>query len=244
MKRICYVLFILILLSNFYIFSQDQTSDSIKDKKIKKDTTVNNDTKNNTETTENNKIVDVPKNGWELYQDGRYYDSIIKLREEMNNFPARVNVYVIMGWDYRQLRRYKEMEEVSLNGLKLNSNDIRLLRNLGEAYFFQNKFSNAINEFQKYISLRYNKNDSFVSTVYYYLGVCFYNLGSFRKADIALSTANYYQQNEYKTILLLGKIMIEFNKYDKAEKYFNEVLKLSPNNSDALEGLKRIKDTQ
>ena len=87
------------------------------------------------------------------------------------------NVYVILGWDYRQLRRYKEMEEISLEGLKVNSTDIRLVRNLGESYYFQNSFLNAVKEFEKYISYkyisyRYNRNDSYVSLIYYFRKPC------------------------------------------------------------------------
>lgn len=228
MKILFYVL-IFILFFNFNIFTQDQTSDSAT---------------NNTTDTEENNVVNVPKNGWELYQEGRYYDSIVYLKEEMKKFPGRINIYVILGWDYRQLRRYKEMEDVSIKGLKVSPSDIRLIRNLGESYFFQNKYSSAIKEFEKYISYRYNKNDSYLPTIYYYLGVCFYNQRSFRKADIAMSTARSLQPNSNKIILFLGKIMIELKEYEKAKKFFNDVLKKSPNNTEAIEGLKRIKDFQ
>lgn len=238
MKNLFYILFILFFLNN-YIFSQDQTSDSIKkqdDNKVK--------TEENTDNYDNNNNVNTPKNGWDLYQEGRYYDSIILLKDEMRRFPQRINVYVILGWDYRQLRRYKEMEEISLEGLKVNSTDIRLVRNLGESYYFQNSFLNAVKEFEKYISYRYNRNDSYVSLIYYYLGVCFYNLKSFRKADIALSTARYYQPNDNNTNLYLGKTMVELKQFEKAKKYFDTVLKNSPDNTEAIEGLKRIKDFQ
>ena len=241
MKILFYNLLIL-LFFNYSIFSQDQTSDSL----IKED---NNKKEMNTESTDNdnieeNKVVNVPKNGWELYQEGRYYDSIIYLRAEMRRFPQRINIYVILGWDYRQLRRYKEMEDISFEGLKIIPSDIRLIRNLGESYYFQNKFLNAVKEFEKYISYRYDKNDSYLPTIYYYLGVCFYNLKSFRKADIAISTARYYNPDDKNINLYLGKIKFELKQFEKAEKSFNDVLKNFPNNTDAIEGLKRIKDFQ
>jgi tetratricopeptide (TPR) repeat protein len=227
--KIFFYISIFVLFFNFFIFSQDQTSDS---------------TTNNTTETEENNDVNTPKNGWVLYQEGRYYDSIVYLKQEMKQYPSRINVYVILGWDYRQLRRYKDMEEISIKGLKVNSTDIRLIRNLGESYFFQNKYSSAIKEFEKYISYRYNKNDSYLPTIYYYLGVCFYNQRLFKKADIAMSTARYFQPNNNRIILFLGKIMVELKEYEKAKKYFNDVLKKSPNNTEAIEGLKRIKDFQ
>jgi hypothetical protein len=50
-------------------------------------------------------------NGWDYYAAGRYRESINALKQEKNQYPDRINIYVIMGWDYLELRNFSEMEK-------------------------------------------------------------------------------------------------------------------------------------
>ncbi len=243
MKKIFIVL--LLFIQYFYIYTQDQTDDVIKDENVNTNEDIDsNENTNITVQPEKKETQEIPRNGWDLYLNKRYSESIYLLKDEMRRFPDRINIYVILGWDYKELKRYKEMEEISSAGLKINSLDIRLVKNLGESYFFQNEYFKAIKELEKYISYKYNSNDSFIATAYYYIGICFYNLQSYRKADIALSTSRFYQPNNYKLLHLLGKTKIELKEYEKARKYLNDTLKINPNNNEVIEDLKRIKDFQ
>lgn len=237
-------LILLLLLQYFYIYTQDSTDDSIeKEDNGSTHIEINDDT-NNAVQPERKETINIPKNGWDYYLNKRYSESIILLKDEMRRFPDRINIYVILGWDYKELKRYKEMEEISLAGLKVNSADVRLVKNLGESYFLQNEYSKAIKEFEKFISYKYNAGDPYMTTAYYYIGICYYNLQSYRKADIALSTSKFYQPNNYRLLHTLGKTKIELKEYEKARKYLNDALRINPNNIEAAEDLKRIKDFQ
>ena len=187
--------------------------------------------------------LDIKKmNGWDYYEKGRYRESINALKVEKKSYPNRINIYVIMAWDYLSLRNYPSMEKISKEGLKIRPNDVRVIKNLAEAYYFQKKYSEAIFYFEKYIFSKYKMKDPYLAIVYYYLGVCFYNLNFYRKADIALSFAKYYRPKDIKIILTLANTKEKLEEYDKANNLFNNVLKIKPNNKPALEGIKRIKD--
>lgn len=222
-----YLLVSFLIFVSVLVFSQDNTTDSTN--------APSNNNSSSTNTSSNNIY-----NGWELFQEGRYSESISALQREMQSFPNRINIYVILGWDYYYLRRYADMENISQVGLKIKPNDTRLIRNLAESCFYQGKYQNAIDEFEKYISYNYNQNDPYLPSAYYYSGICYFNLTSYRKADIALSTANYLQPNNYRIILMLAETKEKLQDLDNAKKHFEKVLQLKANEIKAIDGLQRI----
>jgi tetratricopeptide (TPR) repeat protein len=231
------------------IFSQDTTSDKTKSTQPQQQqqTQQLSSTPEQTNTQTTNPIKNEQqkqKNGWELYLDGRYTESVNALVEEKKNFPDRVNIYVILGWDYYYLKRFKEMEIVSAEGIKVAPNDIRIVKNLAEAYYFQGMFMEAVSYFEKYIKSRINENDPYINQAYYYLGICYYNIKLYRKADVALSTAKYFKPNDLKLTLILADINERLNEKEKARKLYETVVSIDPSNTQALDGLKRVKNPQ
>lgn len=234
MKKIFIIFFLINFV--FLLFTQDATSDTKSSEKrestpaINQTSTATNDTKRQ-------------KNGWEYFTEGRYTESINALLEEKKYYPERINIYVILGWDYRELKKYEEMEKISLEGLKIKEDDTRIIRNLAEALFFQKKYNDATIYFQKYLSFTYKTNDFYIPTLYYYLGVSLLNTGSLNKADIALSTAKYYQPKNINVLLALAETKEKLKDYETALKMYNEVLTISPGNSKALEAISKINTT-
>ncbi len=180
------------------------------------------------------------KNGWELYLEGKYFESIKALEKEKKSYPERTNIYVIEGWDYKYLNNFIEMERISLEGLKMDSEDSRITINLAEAYYFQNKYSQAIPVFEKYLSKRYNINDQAIQKIYFYLGDCYYNIKYYRKADIALCTAYYFIKNDVQIILKLALVNENLANKDKSIELLKKVLTMEPENKIAKEILTRL----
>ena len=180
------------------------------------------------------------KNGWHYYAEGKYRKSLEYLEAERKEYPNRINIFIIMGWDYRELKQFSQMENISLEGLKINPTDVRIIKNLAEAYFYQSKFQKAIDSFEKYLKYRYQKNDPYLASIYYFLGYSYLKTDSYHKADIALSTANYYKKNNLLTYVYLGETNEKLEKYNKAVEYYNLALKLQPGNKIANEGIVRV----
>jgi len=218
----------------FYIYPQDTTAD------IKKDDNKQNSSISVINNQSNITEVKKKKNGWDYFEDGKYNESINALLEEKKYYPDRINIYVILAWDYREIKNFAEMEKVSLEGLKYSSEDVRIIKNLAEAYYFQKKYNEAIPFFHKYLNFKYKTNDIYIQTLYYYLGICFLNINNLYKADISLSTAKYFQPNNLNIVLLLAETKEKLKDYDKSLKLYNDALILSPNNQTALDGINRI----
>jgi tetratricopeptide (TPR) repeat protein len=231
------IIFLMILCFVFQNYSQDNTSDTNNQSNSSAVSTNSSISSSNSSS-----IVTKPaeKNGWDYYQEGRYLESVNALKKEKEYFPGRINIYVILGWDYKMLKSYNEMEKISLEGLNISSDDTRVIYNLIEAYIYQNKFEQAIDAIEKYIFLTYQRVDQNVAMIYYYLGMCYYNLNQFRKSDIAFSTANYYKPDNTDILLKLAIINEKLGEKSKAKNFYSKVIIKMPNNQEALDGLKRV----
>lgn len=217
MKKILSIFILIFFLFN--IFSQDNTVD-----------------------TESNLNTKKTKNGWDYYSEGRYRESIAALELEKKYFPERINIYVIMAWCYRELREFNNMEIISLEGLKIQPTDSRVHKNLAEAYYFQGKYSQAIESFENYLKYKYTPGtDPYLPLLYSYLGICYYNTEQYKKADIALSFSNFLKINNQEVIYYLALTKEKLSEYQKSFNLYKLLLQLNPGHQKGIEGLNRVK---
>ena len=216
-------IFILFSLSGFEIFSQQ-----------------NNDNQANIENNQENQDSkqDEGKDGYILWKERKYEESIIKLKEEIISFPQRIDIYVIMGWDYLALRQYNNALDISKKGLAVSPNDNRLHLNLGESYFNLRQYNSSVYHLQKYLAA--NPQSYKKAYIFFLMGLAYYRLKQYNLADISLSTAIYYKPNSARYITQLGLIKEKLNENKKALSFFEKALVLNPGNLDALNGKKRI----
>jgi tetratricopeptide (TPR) repeat protein len=132
------------------------------------------------------------------------------------------------------------MEKISLEGIRVNPDNIKVIKNLAEAYYYQKKYKEAIEYLEKYISKILNENDNFLKEAYLYLGISYLNIESYQKSDIALLTANYYLPNNKDVLLNMAILKEKLKDFEKSKELYNSVLKLEPENAEAKEGLERL----
>jgi tetratricopeptide (TPR) repeat protein len=184
-----------------------------------------------------------PKNGWDYFAAGQYQESLKALESERQSFPERMDIYVIEGWCYRELKDWANMERISAEGLKIQPNDPRALKNIGDAMFWQGKYQQAVQYYDGYLKYKYQpKTDTNYATVYYRMALCYYNLKQWLKADICFSLHNRYKPNDYLTIMNLADVKEKLGEYNKAYNLYQQTLKIRPNNQRGLEGVNRLKD--
>jgi tetratricopeptide (TPR) repeat protein len=181
-------------------------------------------------------------NGYELWSAGKYKESIQTLDAEKKQFPDRSNIYVILAWDYRDLRDFVSMENISLEGLKAFPNDSRIFRNLAEAYHFQKKYVESAATFEKFLKFKNGWSDQYIPYAYYYLGVSYFYLNQNRKADVALSTANHFIPKNYNTLILLAEIKEKLGDFKMSFNLFTQANQIQPNTQRALDGIARTKN--
>jgi tetratricopeptide (TPR) repeat protein len=214
MKIFIFIFFNMLIIN--LLFSQDNTGDAAVVKKI--------------------------TNGWDYYNAGKYKESLQSLDIEKKQFPERINIYVIMGWDYRELKDFVDMERISNEGIKLQPTNYYLIKNLADALYYQNKYYDCIGMYEKYLKYKNNWNDVNVPYAYYYLGVSYYYLKYFKKADIALSAANHFMPKNYNTLILLAEVKEIQGENKNAFNLFTSANLIQPNTQRAIDGIARTKD--
>jgi predicted Zn-dependent protease len=173
------------------------------------------------------------------YRSGLYEEAVKICKAEIAANPDNLESHVVLCWSLVNLGRYEEGRTYALAGRTISRYDSRLIEVLGEVYFFQGRNNDALQYFQEYVTLA--PQGARINTVYYYIGEIYIRQGSFRRADIALSTAVYYMpQNAGWWARLAyaresaGEILEAINAYEKA-------LSLNGSLTDARKGLERAK---
>lgn len=130
----------------------------------------------------------------ELYKEGDYAGAIRICLQELEETPKSMDSYSVLAWSLIELGRYDEALEYAREGLQISRGDYRIIEIAGEALFFQRKFIEALGYFEEYIVLTL-PDEKRIDDAYYFMGECFINLKEYNNADIALSTALYFQPN-------------------------------------------------
>jgi len=123
----------------------------------------------------------------QAFRDGEFERSIQICRDEIAENPNNIESHVVIAWSLMALGRHQEALDYSTAGRRLSRYDIRIIRNLGETYFFLGRNNEALAHFREFISLA--PTGTRVELIYYFMGETYIRMGRFRRADIALTTA-------------------------------------------------------
>ncbi len=170
----------------------------------------------------------------ELYRDSRFADAIKVCQQEIAVTPNNIDSYVVMGWSLLRLQQYDGALAAGQKAVAISSNDPRIIQIVGEADVFLGKIDDALQNLQTYVALR--PNGDRIARVYWLMGECFIKLKEFQNADISLSTAVYYEQNNSVWWARLGYARELANDLTWAGDAYDHALKLDPGLVDAQRG--------
>jgi predicted Zn-dependent protease len=170
----------------------------------------------------------------ELYRANRFADAIGVCKQELAVSPNNLDSYVVMGWSYLRLQQYPDALTASQKALAINPNDPRVIQVVGEAQVFLGKIPDALGNLEEYVALR--PNGDRIARVYWLMGECYIRLKQFQNADIAISTALYYEQNNALWWARLGYSRELANDLKWAKDAYDHALKLDPGLGDAQRG--------
>ena len=174
----------------------------------------------------------------ELYRTGRFAEAVKVCQQELDETPKNIESHVVLGWSYLRLKRYKEALSVGQKALGIAPNDPRLVQILGESYVFLGKIDDGLKNLEEYVALR--PTGDRIGRVYWLMGECFISLREYQSADIALSTALYYEQNNAPWWARLGYAREMGSDLKWSQEAYSRALKLDPNLDDALRGKERV----
>jgi predicted Zn-dependent protease len=170
----------------------------------------------------------------ELYRANKFVDAIKVTQQELAVSPNNIDSWVVMGWSYLRLQQYPDALAAGQKAVALNPNDPRVIQILGEADVFLGKIDDALKNLQEYVALR--PGGDRIGRVYWLMGECYIRLKELQNADIAISTAVYYEQNNAVWWARLGYARELANDLKWASDAYARALKLDPSLSDAQRG--------
>ena len=175
-----------------------------------------------------------------LYNNRNFKEAIEVCDEEIKADPTHVDSYVVMCWALVGNREYARAEQIAYDGLKQSRYDMRLIEVLGEAKYYLGKNSEALKQFQEYLSIAPDRTGSRVGTAYYYMGEIYIRQTKFQHADISLSAAVRKNPLSDYWWTRLGYAREMAGNYYEAMAAYEEALKLDPLKADAINGKDRV----
>ncbi len=175
-----------------------------------------------------------------LYNNRSFKEAVEVCEEEIKADPTHVDSYVVMCWSLVANHEYARAEQTAYDGLKQSRYDIRLIEVLGEAKYYLGKNSEALKQFQEYISIAPDRTGSRVGTAYYYMGEIYIRQTKFQHADISLSAAVRKSPLSEFWWTRLGYAREMAGNYYEAMAAYEEALKLDPLKTDAINGKDRV----
>ena len=138
--------------------------------------------------------VELYNTGRDLESRGRnleadiYYEQAIQIcNSDISQNSANRNTYTAMTWALLRLRRYGEVITWGERGLRIYSDEYRIVESMGEAYFYLDDYVSSLRFMQRYANAQ-PRGDR-VSVAYFFMGEIYRLTGKFLLADIAYSTA-------------------------------------------------------
>ena len=170
----------------------------------------------------------------ELYRANRYADAIKVCQQELQDSPNNIDSWVVMGWSQLRLQQYSDALAAGQKAVAINPNDPRVVEIVGESEVFLGKIDDALKNLEEYVVLR--PNGDRIARVYWLMGECYIRLKELQNADIAISTAVYYEQNNALWWTRLGYARELAADLKWAADAYAHALKLDPGNADAQRG--------
>ncbi|MDR2797220.1 MAG: tetratricopeptide repeat protein [Treponema sp.] len=173
------------------------------------------------------------------YRNGNYEQAVSICIDEIAANSYNLDAHVVLCWSLIRLNRYQDALPYALAGRSLSRYDPRVIEILGEISYYEGRNREALQYFQEYIN--FAPEGTRIETVYYFIGEIYIRLGRFRHADIALSTAVYWQPGNANWWTRLAYARENAGDLSEAITAYERALSLNAQLGDARRGLTRAR---
>jgi tetratricopeptide (TPR) repeat protein len=119
--------------------------------------------------------------------EAAYNEAIRICQDEVSRNAATRDTYTAITWSLQRQRKYADVVIWGERGLRLYSDEYRILETMGEAYFYLNDYDRSLNFMQRYANAL--PQGERISVAYFFIGEIFRLKQKYRHADIAYTTA-------------------------------------------------------
>lgn len=166
-----------------------------------------------------------------LYNTNKYDDVIAKTKILLKKYNNQIILYNLLSLSLSGKGERLEAIKILNKALKIESNNIYVINNLGLLYFKLNDYSKAEVYFDKALTINPNFYDALIN-----YGNLLLNKNKNKQAiDIYLKAAECSQNKFSKenALMLAGNSMQQMGEFDKASKIYQEILKINKYNTSA-----------
>ena len=167
-----------------------------------------------------------------------YSDAVSVCKNELLLNDKNIESYVVMCWALFRLKRYNEVVDNSLKALKINPNEYRIIENLGETYFYLDRYSESLRNLERYVDALPNGDRT--ATAYFFMGEIYRIEGKNHHADIAYSHAVKKEPSIALWWYRLGIAREKAGNPEKAKEAYKKALALKPAYREAEQALNRL----
>jgi tetratricopeptide (TPR) repeat protein len=169
-----------------------------------------------------------------------YYNEAIRISvDEISRNAASRDSYTALTWALQRQKRYQDVITWGERGLRLYSDEYRIVETMGEAYFYLDKPDESLRFMQRYTNSM--PQGERTSVAYFFIGEIYRYKGQYRHADIAYSTAVRLESNVALWWYRLGSVREAAGDFTQAVTAYERALRLNPEYQEAENGLARTR---
>jgi tetratricopeptide (TPR) repeat protein len=167
-----------------------------------------------------------------------HYNEAVRIcQEEVSRNAANSDTFAAITWTLVRQRKYQDAVTWGEQGLKLYTDDYRIVEAMGEAYFYLYDYSRALAAMQRYVNAV--PQGERTSVAYFFIGEIFRLTGKYRHADIAYTTAVRLEPGLALWWYRLASVRESAGDYRPAVEAYQQALRINPAYTEAGAGLAR-----
>ena len=196
--------------------------------------------------TAQNLAIELFNTGRDLESQGQineansYYNEAIRIcSDEISRNAANRDTYTALTWALQRQRNYREVIVWGERGIRLFSDEYRIMETMGEAYFYLDDYDNSLRFMQDYVN--FEPRGDRVSVAYFFIAEIYRLEEKYHLADMAYSTAVRIQPRIALWWYRLGLVREYLGEKVYATDAYEQALRLNPDYQAASEGLTRLR---
>ena len=185
------------------------------------------------------------QNGRDLEARGRnqeakqaFTEAVALCQRDLASNPSNIETYVVYCRSLYSLDRYQEVINMGRSALSIRD-DPRIIETMGEAYFYLNNYNESMRSMQRYTDSL--PNGDRVSTAYFFMAEIYRLTRRYNHAEIAYTTAVYYNPGHPHWWYWLGRVREETGDRSGAVTAYARSVRIQPGFRDADERLRRLR---
>ena len=168
-----------------------------------------------------------------------YYNEAVRIcLDEVSRNAANRTTYTVLTWTMQRQGRYAEVISWGERGLRIYSDEHRIVETMGEAYFYLGNYERSLSFMQRYTNAL--PEGERAPTAFFFIGEIYRLTQRYLHADIAYTTALRMEPGIALWWYRLASVREQINDRSPAIEAYQQALRYNPNYREAREGLTRL----